>query len=151
MISQTTEYALRAIVYLADQSGKLCTTVQIAAGTVIPVRYLAKVMHALVREGIVHSQRGPQGGFQLTKDPKELSVLQVINAIDPIQRYEKCPLNIPNHNPDLCPLHRAMDDAGKTLEQLLGNKTIAKLLEVPNRRKPLCQFPCLPDSILLPE
>ncbi|MCP4170668.1 MAG: Rrf2 family transcriptional regulator [Fuerstiella sp.] len=147
MISQTAEYALRAVVYLADQEGRPCTTARISKATEVPAGYLAKVMQSLSRSSVVDSQRGPHGGFTLITSPEELSVLEVINAIDPIQRFHTCPLKIPHHGSNLCPLHRSLDDTGQLLEKTLGDKTIASLLAVPKRRKPLCRFPCLPTEM----
>ena len=70
MISQTAEYALRAIVYLADQGGVARTTSEIAETTQVPAGYLAKVMQSLCRAGLVKSQRGLNGGFKLAHDPR---------------------------------------------------------------------------------
>lgn len=147
MISQTAEYALRAVVFLADQEGEPRTTAVISEGTQLPAGYLAKVMQLLSRGRIVNSQRGLHGGFTLIKNPDELSVLEVINAVDPIQRFHECPLKIQNHGPELCPLHRKLDDAGQLLEESFSDTTIASLLSVPARRKPLCRFPAVrPES-----
>ena len=146
MISQTAEYALRAAVFLADQEGEPRTTAVIAEGTQLPAGYLAKVMQLLSRGRVVNSQRGLHGGFTLIKDPAELTVLEVINAVDPIQRFHECPLKIQTHGSELCPLHRKLDDAGQMLEESFGDTTIASLLSVPNRRKPLCRFPIVPDE-----
>ncbi|MBQ17263.1 MAG: transcriptional regulator [Planctomycetaceae bacterium] len=143
MISQTTEYALRAVVYLADQDGRACTTARISEGTQIPAGYLAKIMQLLGRTQIVSSQRGLHGGFTLLHNVEELTVLEVINAVEPIQRFSECPLEIPHHGPDLCPLHRRLDDVGKNIEESFSETTISTMLDVPNRRKPLCRFPCL--------
>ena len=74
MISQTAEYALRAIVYLADQEGQPRTTAQIAEATQVPAGYLAKVMQALSKVRLVNSQRGLNGGFTLTRDANELTM-----------------------------------------------------------------------------
>ncbi|MCA9209378.1 MAG: Rrf2 family transcriptional regulator, partial [Planctomycetales bacterium] len=94
MISQTAEYALRAIVFLADQAGEPATTAQIAEATSVPASYLAKVMQLLSRARVVNSQRGLHGGFTLTKPARELNVLEVINAVDPIRRFHECPLGL---------------------------------------------------------
>ena len=91
MISQTAEYALRAIVYLADQRGSPRTTAQIAEATQVPPGYLAKVMQSLSRTKLVHSQRGLNGGFTLTRDPAGLPMLEIIEAVDPIRRFHECP------------------------------------------------------------
>jgi Rrf2 family protein len=141
MISQTAEYALRAIVYLADQDGAARTTAQIAQTTRIPPSYLAKVMQSLARARLVQSQRGLKGGFTLAHKPQELSVLAVINAVDPIRRYPECPLGIPSHGRRLCPLHYRLDQAAAMVEHSFEATTIAELLAVPRERRPLCRFP----------
>ncbi len=138
MISQTAEYALRAIVYLADQVGARTTT-QIAETTQIPPGYLAKIMQQLGRSKLVTSQRGLNGGFTLAIKPDELTVLEVVNAIDPVQRFHTCPLGL--HGLNLCSLHRKLDDAALAIEATFNGSTIADLLDAPSNRKPLCGFP----------
>jgi Rrf2 family protein len=142
MISQTAEYALRAIVYLADQSGAPQTTQQIAEVTRVPAGYLAKVMQSLARCGMVHAQRGLHGGFTLAVPPKELTVLDVVQAVDPVRRIEHCPLGIAGHK-TLCPLHHRLDNAAEMVEKALGSSTIAELLVETKRGKapkPLCSI-----------
>jgi Rrf2 family protein len=142
MISQTAEYALRAIVYLADQ-GEARTTQEIAKSTLVPPSYLSKVMQALGRAGVVRSQRGLHGGFTLAKGPDELSVWDVIEAVDPIQRIRTCPLGLKAHGTKLCPLHRRLDDALALVENAFRESTVADLLREPATSKPLCDFPNL--------
>ncbi len=141
MISQTAEYALRAIVFLADQGGKPRTTAQIADATQIPAGYLAKVMQSLSRVRLVNSQRGLNGGFTLAKDSSELSMLEIINAVDPIRRFDECPLGVPTHGCNLCPLHQQLEDAAQVLEDRFSSTSMADLLDVPGPNKPLCRFP----------
>lgn len=141
MLSQTTEYALRAIVYLADHVDAPRTTAQIAETTLVPAGYLAKVMQSLGRSGLVSSQRGINGGFMLTRSPDDLSVLSVVNAVDPIQRFPQCPLGISSHGKRLCPLHAQLDAAAEMVEQTFRKTTIAQLISAPPSRRPLCRFP----------
>lgn len=138
MISQTAEYALRAVVYLADQ-GSAQTTQQIAEATAVPAGYLSKVMQVLGRANLVRAQRGLHGGFTLAHVPSELTVFQVVTAVDPVRRFHECPLGL--HGINLCPLHRKLDDAAKAVEATFGDTTIADLLKTSNNRKPLCRFP----------
>ncbi len=144
MISQTAEYGLRAIVFLADQNGVSQTTSQIAEGTMVPAGYLAKVMQSLSKARVVHAQRGPNGGFVLAKPSDVLTVLDVVNAVDPIRRFPECPLKLPHHGKNLCPLHRKLDETAALAEQAFGRTTIHELLSVPQSRKPLCRFPLAP-------
>ncbi len=141
MISQTAEYALRAMTYLADQERTPHTTAQIASATQIPAGYLAKVMQSLSRVRVVKSQRGLNGGFTLNRDPAKLNMLEIINAVDPIRRFHECPLGLPTHTGDLCPLHQRLDEAAQMLETYFRQTTIAQLLDVPDDKKPLCRFP----------
>jgi len=146
MISQTAEYALRAIVFLADQGGKPRTTAQIADATQIPAGYLAKVMQSLSRVRLVNSQRGLNGGFTLAKDPSDLSMLEIIKAVDPIRRFDECPLGVPTHGCNLCPLHQRLEDAAQLLESQFSSTSMADLLAVPGPNKPLCRFPGVSES-----
>lgn len=140
MISRTAEYALRAIVCLADQKGNALTTQQIAEFTRVPAGYLSKVLQALGRAELVVSQRGLHGGFSLGAAPEDISVLDVINAVDPIQRIRKCPLGVKAHaDGKLCPLHRRIDNAMEMVEQAFGATTMAELLADPSQIHPLCE------------
>lgn len=138
MITQTAEYALRAVIFLADQDGPRTTSV-IAEHTQVPAGYLSKVMQGLNKAGLVHSQRGLHGGFVLLSPATQLTVLEVVNAVEPIRRYHECPLGL--HGKKLCPLHRKLDDAAKSIEELFGDTTIADLNVVSTGSKPLCSFP----------
>src|SRR6478735_4824586 len=86
MFSQTVEYALRAVVHLASKAPEAQTTDQIAAATRVPRAYLSKVLQGLARGGIVQSHRGLGGGVTLLESPEELTILRVVNAVEPIQR-----------------------------------------------------------------
>lgn len=141
MFSQTVEYALRAVVHLAFEAPAPRTTDQIASATLVPRAYLSKVLQSLTKGGVVHSQRGQGGGMTLTKEPKELTILEVVNAVEPIQRIRTCPLGISTHGARLCPLHRRVDNALALVEKAFGNTTLAEVLADPSRSVPLCEFP----------
>ncbi len=144
MFSQTAEYALRAVVYLASQQGTPRTTQEIAKATQVKIAYLSKVMQNLGRHGLVQSQRGLHGGFTLSRSADELTVLDILMAVDPIQRIKSCPLGIKGHV-NLCPLHRRLDQAMKLVEDALRKSTLAELLAEPERSHgipiPLCAWP----------
>src|SRR5262245_59824091 len=97
MISQTTEYALRAIVFLASKPEQAQTTQQIAEATQVPADYLAKVMQGLRRAGLVRSQRGLHGGSTLAVPADRLTVYDIVQAVDPLRRIKHCPLGVPGH------------------------------------------------------
>ncbi len=137
MISLTAEYALRAVAWLAGNAGQPLTTRQIARHTQVPAGYLSKVLQALVRAGLVRSQRGLGGGFSLNRRPAQITVLDVVRASDPPRRIERCPLGI-DHVTVLCPLHRRLDAIMDLVEKAYRETTIAELLEDAIGNRPLC-------------
>jgi len=140
MFSQTVEYALRAIVYLAGQKGTR-TTQQIAAATRVPAAYLAKVLQNLSRVEVVRSQRGLHGGFSLGKSPDELTMWEVVQAVEPTRRLQSCPLGLDIHRGSLCALHKKMDDALAEIENAFRSSSIAGLLAEAEANASPCSFP----------
>jgi Rrf2 family protein len=138
MISQSAEYALRAMVVLGSSAVRPMTTQQIARRAGVPPSYLSKVLQSLGRAGLVEAQRGLRGGFVLARPLEELTVLEVINAVDPLRRIENCPLNDPDHQRAICPLHRRLDEAIALVEALYGGTTIAELVAKPDPARSLC-------------
>ena len=138
LFSQTAEYALRAVVWLADHLDQPQTNQQIAEATRVPAGYLSKVLQALGRADLVRSQRGLHGGFALTRPPGELTVLDVVNAVDPVQRIHTCPLGLASHGKNLCPLHRKLDNALQSIENSFASTTIEEIIKTPAGSKPLC-------------
>lgn len=141
MFSQTVEYALRAVVYLADQTEAPRTIQQIAEVTKVPPAYLSKVMQSLGRAGLVQSQRGLHGGFALARPATALTIWDVVQAVDPIHRIRECPLGLASHRTRLCPLHQRLDDALGSIEKTFKETSLAEILAEPSTSKPLCGFP----------
>lgn len=138
MFTQTGEYALRVMVYLADQPETPRITQQIGQATRVPLGYLSKVLQTLGRAELVISQRGLHGGFVLARPAREISLLDVLEAVDPIPRIKTCPLGLESHGTRLCPLHKKLDGALAQVEETLRGSTLAELLAEPTQSKPLC-------------
>jgi Rrf2 family protein len=140
MLSQTAEYALRVIVFLATLRGTPATTNQIAAATRVPAGYLAKILQSLVRAKLIRSQRGPGGGSILARDPAHITVHDVITAIAPLPRIDTGPLDLPSHGTNLCPLHRRLDNAMAMVEQAFRDSLISDLLAESTTSIPLTEL-----------
>lgn len=141
MISPTAEYALRAIVALAQGAGSPMVTATLVEITKVPPGYLPKVLQTLRRGGLVYSKRGLGGGFTLTRPPEQLTVLDVVNIVDPIKRIKRCPLDLESHRTSLCPLHRSLDEAAEMVEKSFASTTIAELLaNTGDGPAPLCDL-----------
>lgn len=139
MISQTTEYALRAVVWLARKPDEQQGTKKISDAIHVPPGYLSKVLQKLTRAGLVTSSPGRSGGFRLTRPPAEIQVLEVVNAVDPLQRIHTCPLGIEDHGSNLCALHQKLDDDLARTEKAFASTTIIELLADKNGAPPLCE------------
>lgn len=139
MISQTTEYALRAVVWLAGQPDELQGTRKISEAIQVPSGYLSKVLQKLTRAGLVISSPGRGGGFRLARKPEDIRVLEVVNAVDPLQRIQSCPLGLASHGSNLCALHRKLDDDLARTEKAFASTTISDLLDDKGGAQPLCE------------
>lgn len=129
MLSQTVEYALRAMTDLASLPPETASNSEsIAERTKVPKGYLSKVLRDLVVAELVVSQRGPSGGFTLARSARDISILDVIRAVDPIKRITECPLGNPEHI-DLCPLHRRLDESIAMVEREFARTCIAEVME----------------------
>lgn len=96
MISQTAEYALRAVLYLAaEKNGDPVPVETIADRLSMPRNYLSKTLHTLAKRGILTSARGPRGGFELAVPGSELSLFEVIEPFDDLERRGQCLLGRP--------------------------------------------------------
>ena len=142
MFSQTVEYALRAMVQLAYTSSDGCSTDVLAQSTQVPRAYLSKVLQGLRRAGLVRSQRGIGGGVYLERPPEQISILEVINAVEPVERILTCPLGLKSHGSRLCPLHAKVDSAIALIQESFCNTTLADIIATGTYgSRPLCESP----------
>ena len=128
MLSRTAEYALRAVLFLAD-SGKPANVDQIAERLRVPRNYLSKTLHRLAREGVLASTRGQRGGFRLARDPDRLPLLEVVEPFDPIRGERRCLLGRPqcsDANP--CPAHSQWKAVSDEVAAFFREKTVGDLL-----------------------
>jgi len=137
MISKTAEYALRTVAWLARDVARPESAEQLAERTKVPRRYLHKVLQDLAKGGLVLSRPGPGGGYSLSRNPDGITILDVVNAVAPLERIRHCPLGLPSHT-RLCPLHRELDAAYAATEQAFARVTIGTLLRSTSEIVPLC-------------
>lgn len=138
MLPKTAEYALRAVVWLAREPHAALSADHLAEHTQVPRRYLHKVLQDLVRAKLVRSQSGPGGGYALARVPKRITILDVVNAVAPLERIRRCPLGLTSHT-RLCPLHRELDNVYAATQQALSRVTIAQLVGSTSSIVPLCE------------
>lgn len=138
MLPKTAEYALRAIASLAMRPGQPLSAEVLAEETKVPRRYLHTVLQDLALADLVQSRPGPGGGYSLLLAPDDISILDVVNAVAPLERIRHCPLGLKSHT-ELCPLHRELDRAYAATETAFAKVTIGQLLRSKSDIRPLCE------------
>jgi Rrf2 family transcriptional regulator, nitric oxide-sensitive transcriptional repressor len=139
MLSKTHEYALRAVTFLAGRAGTPAPADLVAEKTKVPRRYLTRVLQDLVGAGLVSSRSGPGGGYVLVPNVEGLTILDVVNAVAPLERIRSCPLGLTSHT-TLCPLHAELDKVYEAAETALGRVTIEELVNSTSSVVPLCEI-----------
>ncbi len=139
MLSKTAEYALRTVACLAGDAGQAVSADLLSQQTKVPRRYLHKVLQDLVRAELVHSRSGPGGGYTLARAAGEITILDVVNAVAPLERIRHCPLGLPSHT-SLCPLHQELDKAYAATEEAFSRVTIEQILRSESKIIPLCDI-----------
>ncbi len=130
MISKTGEYALRAVLHLAQRgtAGPQRAS-QIARELGVPPNYLSKILHALARAGTLKSERGPGGGFRLARPPSEVALAEVLEPFDPMAREQTCLLGRPECSErNACMVHERWKRVREPVAQFFRETTIADLL-----------------------
>lgn len=141
-ITRQADYAVRAMLYLAQQRpDTLATTAQIAREQHIPQTFLAKIMSQLSAAGLVHSTRGAHGGVRLARVAGDISLLEVVEAIDGPMLLNECvadPKNCPL-GPN-CAAHQvwcqAQADLVERLEKTKFSSLAAPMSAAPNGAEP---------------
>jgi Rrf2 family protein len=129
-ITRQADYAVRAVFYLAQLgSEKRAATSQIAEEKQIPPSFLAKIVSQLSVAGLLQTSRGAHGGVSLAKSPDQISVLDVVEAIDgPILLNECVSDNGACIFGESCPMKPVWCDAQKELVERLKNTTFGKMV-----------------------
>ena len=138
MLSKTAEYALRAVACMGAEAGHPTSADKLAVTTKVPRRYLTRVLQDLAAAGLVESRPGPGGGYELAHPTSDLTILDVVNAVSPIERIRRCPLGLKSHT-KLCPLHAELDRAYAATEKAFKGVTIEQLVNSSSSIIPLCE------------
>lgn len=134
MLSATCKYGIRAVIYIASKSDQKSNTglKEIAEKLKIPQPYLAKILQILARKKILHSSKGPHGGFYLMIPASKLTLMDVIDAIDGRNFFdscyvtgERCNFDLPDNG--LCVLHNDLRQEKVRLEKFFSSKTVEDL------------------------
>lgn len=135
----TAKYAIRAMVCLASSNGegRPFSAASVAEAEQIPPFYLAKVLQDLGRAGLLNSVRGRGGGFSLSRPPDQITLMEVVAAVEDSRRLEtECVLSIDECTDETpCPMHTTWKSFRDQALDALRTLTVAEMVEERDRKK----------------
>lgn len=143
-ISRSTEYAVRALTYLAQnqESGQFHLAREMAETLGMPAPFLGKILQPLVTRGLLESQRGRHGGFRLCIPPEEVTMLQIASSQEDLNSTLQCFLGQSECSDDrACPMHDYWKVAAANFEDQMQTTTLADLIRFVEER-PDSGYPC---------
>lgn len=141
MLTQTADYALRALIYLAHSpEDGYHQTRDLAKCLNVPANYLGKILQLLGRQQLVESQRGMNGGFRLARLPEQIRLFDVLFALDALPSENDCPLTTGGRQAELCSLYRRFAALTADYIRFLKDTTLQEVLQ-PNSYPATCPGP----------
>jgi Rrf2 family protein len=133
MLSNTSKYAIRAMIYLAlnaDSENK--TGIKKISGELkIPSPFLAKILQILAKHKLLSSTKGPNGGFSLGKDPHKITLYEIVTVIDGNDIFDKCLISLRTcHEEGMpCPVHKKYEPIRNEIKKLFQQQDIGDLAD----------------------
>jgi Rrf2 family transcriptional regulator, iron-sulfur cluster assembly transcription factor len=133
MLSNTSKYAIRAVIYLAlkSKNGIKIGIKQISSELDIPMPFLGKILQSLAKHKLLSSTKGPHGGFGLGKNAYDISLMDIVEVIDGLDNFDSCVLGLKTCTDDEqhCPIHRNYASIRQQLKQLFQTENIGALAD----------------------
>ena len=132
MFSKTCEYAIRAMIFIAQRSrdGVKVGIKEIAAGIDSPEHFIAKILQDLSRKGLVQSTKGPNGGFYLDVKGRECPLSKIVRAVDGDQLFSGCGLGLKQCSESHpCPIHQEFKKIRTDISGMLDNARIGEFTD----------------------
>jgi len=131
MLSQTTKYAIRALIYLELYSNvkKKVGIKEISKALDIPSPFLGKILQVLAKHHFLNSAKGPHGGFSMNKAAMDIALMDVIEVFDGKDSFEICVIrNTACDHKDPCSMHHKMAPLWNDMKRIFATDTIADLV-----------------------
>lgn len=131
IFSKKCEVGLQSVLFLSTQSeGKLFNALEVSCEVKQPKEFVSKMLQILTASGIVGSKKGKNGGFFLARDPKEIKLIDIVEAIDGLDVFNKCVLGFPGCSiSEPCPVHNTWGKIRDEAFQMLSTETLFELEE----------------------
>lgn len=136
MLSQAVGYAATALGHIAAAGGKPVSIKEVSAAADIPAPYLAKIVNALAHRGLVHTQRGIGGGVTLARQPAQISLYDLCEALGDASVQQRCMMGTAECSDErACPCHAFWVDQRARQVRFLKNATIADVASFETRKR----------------
>jgi len=132
MFSKTCEYAIRAMIFIAQKTKQQSKTgiKEIAKEIGAPEHFIAKILQDLCRNGLLQSSKGPTGGFYLDKASQQCSLLEIVKVVDGDKLFNGCGLGLDSCSEKKpCPLHHQFKIVRQGIYDMLKNASVDELQE----------------------
>ena len=128
MLSNTSKYALRAVIYLASNAkeGERIGIKKISSELEIPTPFLSKIMQTLAKHRLLSSTKGPNGGFGLGKPADEIYLMDVVEIVDGMDSFKNCAISIKycSEQENFCALHSRYAHLRDEIKRIFQTETI---------------------------
>ena len=135
MLTTTCKYGIRAVIFIASRPNPKSNTglKEVSEQLKIPQPYLAKILQTLARKKILHSTKGPHGGFYLSVPAEKLTLMDIIDAIDGRNFFDSCYVtgekcNLDREDDGRCILHNDLRGEKVRLEKFFASNTVDQLV-----------------------
>lgn len=127
---KTTEYAIRVVVYLAENADERFSVNALHKTLNIPYKYLGRLMNQLAQKGLVSVAQGKYGGYLVSRNSLGSTYLyQIIDAVEGLEDYERCILGFPQCRDDHpCALHKLWVSVREEIKEMIYNTSLADLV-----------------------
>ncbi|MFC2111844.1 RrF2 family transcriptional regulator [Bacteroidota bacterium] len=132
MLSNTSKYAIRAVIYLALYAGeeKKIGIKQISNELKIPTPFLGKILQTLAKHKLLSSTKGPHGGFGLGKPAEEIALIEIVDIIDGHDIFKKCMIRLEDCNDkEPCSAHKKYGEIRESLYELFQKENISDFVD----------------------
>jgi len=132
MLSNTSKYAIRAVIYLAlyAEKDKKIGIKQISKDLHIPTPFLGKILQTLAKQKLLSSTKGPHGGFGLGKPAEKIALIEIVDIIDGQDLFKKCMIRLEDCNEkEPCSAHRKYAEIRESLHTLFQNENISDFVK----------------------
>lgn len=137
-LSQTTGYAILALACMEGPAGAPILVRDVAKAAGIPKPYLSKLIHALAQRGLVATKRGYKGGVVLAREPEQITLLEITEAVEGEQWMDRCILGLEECSDErACPMHELWKPSRARIRGEMEQITLARVAEFERHRQNL--------------